>query len=143
MYVSSEKPDAVLDYLEEEGIKVVPEQEWLLRARYGNIDVAIVICRLLPLREEFYCLLMFAPATSNRWEEFVTKIIEQGNSELFKIVARLKPLEVSIMLEDIKIQTRIPPEKTGEAFKAINNLFEMLHEYYKDDPEKRKELELK
>jgi hypothetical protein len=141
LYVSSEKPDAVLDYLQDEGITVTPEQDWLLRARYGNIDVAIVICRLLPLREEFYSLLMFAPASSNRWEEFVTMVIEQRNFELLKLLARLKPLELYSMIDYAKIDLEVPPEKAEAYYEALGKILLFFLDAGKNNPEIRKKAE--
>jgi hypothetical protein len=55
-------------------------QEWRLHYRIGLIDVNIVVCRLLPMQERYYQILLFAPAGSPKWTEFVKIAIEADDS---------------------------------------------------------------
>lgn len=111
MSISSEKPSSVIEHLEQEGINVIQEKEWLLRCRIGTLDTIIIICRLLPLEEQYYYFLLFAPVNSQKWKEFVKIVIEKDRYDLLTYLKLLKPKEVNMMLADINLDLLWTPKK--------------------------------
>jgi len=100
----------------------------------GCIEVAIVVCRLLPLERRYYWWLIFAPSTSPKWKNFVTMLVEQGDLAMLKIVARLKPVEVGVMT----IEANRKPKRNAaeqEAFaKMMAEMYKELLIATKDNP---------
>jgi hypothetical protein len=122
LYISSEKPEALLRHLAEEKVVVKEEEEWLLTCKYGTLDIAIVICRLLPLQERYFLLLLFAPSGSITWKEFIKKLVEQERFDLINVLSRLRPKEVSKMLSEIKYEPPMTPEWIKDKLEAIEIL---------------------
>ena len=65
----------------------VKGKPWLLWARVGFLDTAIVICGELPVEKPYFNWLLFAPAGSERWKAFVEKLAREREWELLKAVA--------------------------------------------------------
>lgn len=76
---------------------------WLLVGQVGFQDVAIVVCRDLPLEKPYYNWLTFAPAGTDKWKEFVLKLLEEGNIELLEIIEGIRPKEFLAMLKSTDI----------------------------------------
>jgi len=138
VFVCAQQPRMITRFLERKAINYRAEQKWLLRCDLGGIEVAIVICRLLPLERRYYWWLMFAPVSSQKWANFVTMLVEQGDLEMLKVVAKIRPVEVSAMTIEAN---RKPRKRSAKEEEALNN---MLHKMYqellivtKDNPEAR------
>ena len=108
VFVCSEQPDSVLDHLRAKGISIEidPATPWLLRCRIWTLEVAVVVCRLLPLEERFYDWLQFAPATSVKWREFVKLMLLKGKRDQLEVVKKLNLREYRLMTIDIKEQLK-------------------------------------
>jgi hypothetical protein len=126
LYISSEKPDALLKHLAEEKVVVKEEEEWLLTCKYGTLDIAIVICRLLPLQERYFLLLLFAPSGSIKWKEFVKTLVEQDRFDLLHYLVRLRPRELSMTLSETEFQITLSPDKDQERAEAMEILVNFL-----------------
>ncbi|MEI7557062.1 hypothetical protein [Candidatus Chlorohelix sp.] len=117
VFVCSEQPDTIIDYLKavETPLESDPATPWLLRCRIWLLEVAIVVCRLLPLQERFYDWLQFAPATSVKWREFVTLMLLKGEKNQLEVIMKLHLKEFRLMRIDIKEHLKeLSPEQRKE-----------------------------
>lgn len=102
--VTAYVPQAVLDYSIKRGtpFKEVEGRPWLLTARLGWQDVAIVLCDLLPREPRYAPWLLFASPRSETWREFVLMMARQKDTDMLKRAYGLSPKEFSKMTLDIK-----------------------------------------
>jgi len=125
VFVTAHYPQKVLEFLQQEAAASYrAEREWLLRCRLGGIEVAVVVCRLLPIERKYYTWLMFAPVSSKKWQNFVTMLLEQDDLEMLKVVARLKPVEVGAMTIEAN---RKPRRKSAKQQAAFANMMRELY----------------
>jgi len=126
VFVCAHLPDTVVDFLKGETKDFRREQEWLIRCRLGGIEVAIVVCRLLPLERRYYWWLIFAPSDTPKWKGFVTSMLEQGEREIIDQVKRLRPKEykkvATSFLEDLKGRSL---EEQAERTKDLREIIEL------------------
>jgi len=114
VFVCAERPDRVLTHLADQGLTPArdPASPWLLRFRVGFLDIAIIICRLLPLEEPYYQWLLFAPSGSLKWREFVKMLIRKGDRTLLRLIQQLKPKEFNLITLNIaEILKEFSPEE--------------------------------
>lgn len=104
LIVSSRLPQRFFDYMEAHQCKFESQQAqpWLWRGRVGLQEVAVVVCRELPLEPRYYQWLLFAPATSRKWREFVKMLAREGNTSMLEVVRNLRPKEYEFMTVDIQ-----------------------------------------
>lgn len=140
LFVSAEKPDAVIEHFRTIGLELVQKEEWLLTCQFGALEIAIVICRLLPLEERYFFLLPFAPATSVKWREFVTMMVEQGRLEILKLVASLKPMEVTFVVTEVKNKLEMSLEQIDKNADALADFFVWLMNINKNNPKEQQKL---
>ena len=100
LIVSSRYP---ADFLKEAGETLTnsAERPWLWRNQSFYQQVAIVVCRDLPLEPRYYEWLIFAPAGGNVWKEFVRLLIREEQSDLLDVVKKMRPKEFEAMRLDI------------------------------------------
>jgi hypothetical protein len=100
--VLARSPTKFFEIAEERGIKFnnSAERKWLWQGRVGFQDVAIVVCRELPLELKYYKWLLFAPAKSNKWKRFIRRLIDEKNIELLTLARKLRPKEVGMLTAD-------------------------------------------
>jgi len=126
VFVCAHLPDTVVDFLKGKTKDFREEHQWLLRCQLGGIEIAIVVCRLLPLERRYYWWLIFAPTTSPEWKNFVTTMLEQGEREIIDQVKRLRPKEykkvATSFLEDLKGRS---PEEQAERTKDLSEIIEL------------------
>lgn len=86
--VTSRYPRELFTFMKKRGgrFKVLAGKPWLRLGRVGLQDVAIVICRDLPLEELYYEWLLFAPSDSQKWRDFVTMLVREGEFALLEKV---------------------------------------------------------
>lgn len=79
--VTAEIPNKFLSFIEESGynFREVPNRKWLRRSKFGNQEVAIVICELLPVEPKYYPWLLFAPSKSETWRKFIEELVMSGS----------------------------------------------------------------
>lgn len=75
--VTAAVPQKFLSLMAEEGynFKEVPGRKWLRREKFGNQEIALVICELLPVEPKYYPWLLFAPTKSEAWRGCVKELI--------------------------------------------------------------------
>jgi hypothetical protein len=144
VFVCAEQPDKVLDHLKAENtpIEIDEATPWLLRCRVWSLEVAIVICRLLPLKRRFYHWLLFAPAGSVKWRDFVTMLIKDGERDLLEQVKKLNLKEFKLMtLKITEGLEELSPEERAEYEEDWLELIELeINGLEKLNPKKAKEL---
>jgi hypothetical protein len=92
VFVCAERPDRVINHVKAEKMLLVPDPAtpWLIPAQFGSLQIAIVVCRLLPLERRYYDWLMFDPPTSLKWREFVRMLLRNGERALLEQLKRLR-----------------------------------------------------
>jgi hypothetical protein len=103
--VCAREPEGFLEFAKAQGYEfkpATPEREWLLVAKVGFFEVAIVICRKLPLDEKYYDWLVFAPANSPVWKRAVRKFILENNKRMLYIAEDLRPKEFAMVGKAVK-----------------------------------------
>lgn len=108
--VSSRYPREVLDYSAERGStfkRGADERRWLLTARWGWLDVAIVVCDELPVEPRYSPWLLFSPPTTAKWRETLLMLARERNWEFLDLAAALSPEEyrkMEVQIYDILAQ---------------------------------------
>lgn len=131
--VCSYYPESVIEHLELEKTKLkrTVKYPWLLRFKVWNLEVAIVVCRMLPVEEKYYQWLLFAPSTSNKWEEFVKILLKNGRYDWLDVVSRFRIKELVVMNTKLKEEIAKSPSKEKE---ELLELFEkMMKTFGKED----------
>ena len=102
--ISSRLPRRFLQQVQKRGItfKQTPGRPWLWRGAVGFQDVAIVVCRDLPLEDIYYDWLIFAPADNPKWRSVVAKLISEGNQRLLQTVQTLRPKEFNMLTKSLE-----------------------------------------
>lgn len=80
--VTASTPQKFLSFMAEKGYNFneVPERKWLRRERFGNQEIALVICELLPVEPKYYPWLLFAPSKSETWRKYIEELILGGDA---------------------------------------------------------------
>lgn len=96
--VSSRSPDGFLAQARRRRIPLWQEEgkPWLWRAEVGFLDVAIIVCRNLPIEQKYYNWLAFAPTDTIKWQEFVGVLYDQGEWELLYSIKNMRPKELEM-----------------------------------------------
>lgn len=114
-------------------------QPWLWQARFAVQEIAIVVCRDLPLEAQFYDWLVFVPSDNKRWPETVKEFLRARRADLFDFARRLHPEEFEKMNLDIdykKIFSELDPKKRHRLKKGFRNLvLSDLKNLAEDEPE--------
>jgi hypothetical protein len=131
--VSSKYPREFLKYSAERGCSFVetPERKWLLQARCGWQDVAIVVCERLPIEPKYERWLMFAPATTQTWRNFLKMLAQERNIELLKMAQNMRPKEYDEMSPELEkifaeLEAEEPERYSQDWFEVIQHRFPML-----------------
>lgn len=139
VFVCSQQPDRVIDHLVAEGTPVRgdPTMPWLLRCKVWSLNIAIIVCRLLPLEKRYYDWLLFAPADSVKWREFVKMLIRTGDRNMIEQIKKLRLKEFKLMSFDIAEELKgLSPQEQEERkrdwMELIETEFNMLEKW---DPE--------
>jgi hypothetical protein len=160
VFICAERPDSLLEHFRLENLPVTtdPAQPWLLQAQFGPLQTVMVVCRLLPLERKYYDWLLFAPATSRKWREFVKMLIRNGEKALIEQVKSLRLKEYRLMTPElIEMLKDLSPEEREERNKDLLDLIEsevdmleelnpkmadefILNRFAKLSPEQRKKL---
>lgn len=128
--VTAEMPKKFLSFIEETGynFKEVPERKWLRRGKFGNQEIALVICELLPIEPKYYPWLLFAPAKSETWRKLVRELLTtDGYGDLLDEAIALHLDQVQVIYEEVAEMarsgksSRIPTwqRERMEAFKRV------------------------
>jgi hypothetical protein len=98
-YVLARLPIDFLDKAAENGILFSIDQEkpWLRRAKVGFQNIAVIVCRDLPLERQFYRWLLFAPSDGKKWRAFIRRLKLEGEGELLDFAKKLRPREVAMV----------------------------------------------
>ncbi len=101
--VSSRLPRKFLNYAKSEGVRFRRDKEkpWLWRTKVGFQNVIIVVCLDLPLEELYYNWLIFAPANSQKWKEYLRLLAKEEKRDLLEIAKKLRPKEFDMTIKDI------------------------------------------
>lgn len=115
LIVSSRFPQDVLGIFNKPGqpptLVNPPGMSWLWRGSFPTQEVAIVVCRDLPLEPRFYNWLAFAPADSESWRNLVRLALKEGRRDLIDLFRSMRPKEFKAMatidyLKDLDPQER-------------------------------------
>jgi hypothetical protein len=98
-YVLARYPKDFLDNAPQNGIVFTLDNKrpWLRWARVGFQNIALIICRDLPVERRFYRWLLFAPSDGKKWAEFIRKLRVEGEEELLELAEQLRPKEFRMM----------------------------------------------
>jgi hypothetical protein len=120
VYVVARKPDKLFEIAESRNIKLTntPAKKWLWQGQVGFQDVAIVVCRDLPLKEQYYIWIMFAPAKSPKWRDLIKRLYKERNQKLLDIAAQLRTKEFAMVITDELIKTAQAEWSAEEKAKA-------------------------
>jgi len=101
--ITSRSPDGFLLAATRRGINFQPAagRPWLLRGQVGFQDVAIVVCRDLPIELTYYNWLVFAPSDTRKWQAFVETLLQQRNRELLRIIKKMRPREFIMLTKSL------------------------------------------
>ncbi|MEI6045977.1 MAG: hypothetical protein WCS37_16630 [Chloroflexota bacterium] len=126
VFVCPESPDIILDALRAEGIPLEsdPATPWLFRGQVWELEVAIVVCELLPLEERFYSWLYFAPATSLKWHDFVKMLLLKGEIDHLEVAMQLNLREFILVTLESKVQVEGFSPEEQQAYQR--NLLELI-----------------
>ncbi|MEI6043045.1 MAG: hypothetical protein WCS37_01520 [Chloroflexota bacterium] len=80
-----------------------PAYPWLMRCRIWSLEVAIVVCRLLPLERRYYNWLLFAPVGSTKWREFVKILLRDGEWAMLELIKKLRLRVYRLMTLELAI----------------------------------------
>jgi hypothetical protein len=130
VYVVARYPEKFFDLAKKRDIKFnnSTDKPWLYEGQVGFQDVAIVVCRELPLDERYYKWLMFAPAKSHKWERFILKLVDEGKNELREIAKKLRPKEYAMITQEImdKIEAELSPQEKARLKRDTIDALEIL-----------------
>lgn len=98
-YVLARLPKDFLDNAAQNGIVFTTEEgkPWLWRAKIGFQNVALIVCRDLPLESQYYPWLLFAPSDGKKWQAFIRRLVVEKQDELLDFAQKLRPREVSMI----------------------------------------------
>lgn len=98
-YVLARLPKDFLDNAAENGIvfTVAEGKPWLRRAKVGFQNIALIVCRDLPIERQFYRWLLFAPSDGRKWQAFIRRLKLEGEVELLDFAKKLRPREVAVV----------------------------------------------
>lgn len=102
LLVSSRFPQEILK--REKGVagfRRSKEQPWLWRGSFRFQEIAIVVCRDLPLEPRFYDWLAFVPSDNRRWPETIKMFLEEERFDLLTMMMRMHPKEFKAMQLDL------------------------------------------
>ncbi len=102
--VSSREPQRFFSLAAKKGVSFKPDEAkpWLWRNQNGFQNIAIVVCRDLPIEKPYYLWLTFAPTDSLKWDAFVGEMIKQQNQPVLEVLQSLKPKEFAMVEEKYK-----------------------------------------
>lgn len=98
---------------------------WLWLGRYSVQEIAIVVCRDLPLEPRFYNWLAFAPADSEKWKALVRLALKEGRRDLIELMRRMRPKEV-LELATVSYLKDLDPEEEARINEGWGELFELI-----------------
>ncbi len=138
--ISARAPQKFFYDAKERGIIFQTEETkpWLWRGRVGFQDVAIVVCRDLPIEDPFYTWLAFAPTESRKWRDFVLEILRQNNQEVIKVLEDVRAKDLNALLKQHRDkvekvlnnpENRIPMEEPSLELQAELLLEAVAYDY--------------
>jgi hypothetical protein len=140
-YVVARKPGSFFKVAETRGITFVntKERKWLWTAKVGFQDVAVVVCNNLPLDKRYYKWLLFAPAKSGKWKQFIQRLVDERNKELLEIAIQMRPKEIGMVTsEEVlkEIMAELSPEEKEVYEKEVDEGYELMITALAKKPEK-------
>jgi len=137
--VSSRLPRQFFNYMKLRKCRFRKEtgRPWQWRCRVGLQEVVVIVCRELPIEPRYYEWLVFSPAGSLKWQNFVRVLAREGNLPLLETVQRLSVREYRLMTPELKkIISEYQPEKRKQYLKEWAKAFgDMLPELEQETPE--------
>jgi hypothetical protein len=139
VFVCAKRPTQLLKHLAEIGTKLEkePSQPWLLRCKIWQLEVVFVVCRLLPLEKPYYNWLMFAPASSPKWREFVKMLVKNREKDLLDLVRQMRPKEFNRMTINLpELLKDLSPEERAQYEQDLVDLVSSeLSRFEKSNPQ--------
>lgn len=74
-----------------------PGKPWLWRSSSYVQEVAIVVCRDMPIKPEYFDFLLFAPVNTDTWKRFTQTILDEKLYDYIDEMIKLHPWEVKAM----------------------------------------------
>jgi len=125
LFVVARYPTEVFAYSAEWGcpFTMVSGQEWLWQARVGWQNVAIVVCEKMPVEEDYYQWLAFAPATSPVWNKYVRQLIDTQEWGILSFLFEMRGEEMYEMsIEVAEILAAYEPEEAARLQESWNRV---------------------
>jgi hypothetical protein len=141
VYVVSRLPEKFLKVAEDNNVTLSnsTERQWLWQGSIGFQNVAIVVCRKLPLEKRYYKWLLFAPVKSGKWKQFIRRLVAEKNIELLNIARQMRPEEFSMITTDeiIDIMKKELSPSEREAYeKEVEKSYEVMITTLAQSPDK-------
>jgi hypothetical protein len=140
LVVCSRYPQEYFKSMKDEGLEFISHENtpWLYYCKVGWQNRIVVVCRSLPLEKRFFNWLLFSPADSTKWEEFVKMLARRGELELLAKVRDLRPREFKLLEAEIMnlLYSELSPDERvryrEEKLDLIQFELELL---WKEDPD--------
>jgi hypothetical protein len=141
LYVLARYPTKFLDDARKDGIIFIPEpgRHWLLRSKIGFQNVALVICRDLPLNDAITNGCFSLRLTGKRWKAFIKRLEAEGEKKLLETASQLRPKEFKVtkattgdIWEVMRVEGVLTPKVEArlakETHEAIEGMLGMLED---------------
>jgi hypothetical protein len=115
-----------------------PGKSWLWRSSSYVQEVAIVVCRDLPISPEYFDLLLFAPVNTETWKRFTRTILDQALYDYIDESFKLHPKEMREMrIPRSEYWNDLDPREQERLTRDWMYVFqEEMTEWAQNDPEK-------
>lgn len=102
--ITARQPREFLKTAPQEGCPFVRNKDrpWLYEGRFGFQEVRIVNCEKLPIEKRYFPWLLFAPAKSRKWRDYIVELERQNNKPLLQAARVMRPKEYAMVLKDIE-----------------------------------------
>lgn len=136
--VTSRWPQTFFEQAEKWGIVFQPEKEkpWLRKAQVGFQNVALVICRDLPLEEPYYSWLAFTPAGTRKWKDFLRILLIEGKAELLDTIRQMRPKEFKVttkdLIQQLEAEGKIPHQEPDEEMEQLMVRVRQIAAYFRE-----------
>ncbi len=146
LFVCSRYPQEILGLAnptpEQASFRNTAQEPWVWRASFFFQEIMIVICRDLPLEPRYYQWLLFAPADTQKWREFVKTALREGRRDLVASLRSLRPKEFNEMQIDVnEILSQLDPKERKRLNKDWAEVMEeKLPEMANEEPDELLEL---
>ncbi len=142
LIVSSRHPKQFFDYMKarKHRFRADKERPWQWRCRVGLQEVVVIVCRDLPLEHRYFDWLLFAPADSQKWQDFVIMMAEEDNVSLLSQIMELRPKEYKLVATKYIKRSKTDAKHRAEVFQTAVEYWGLTAEDMLANPDIKKSL---